>query len=104
MFSLSASPVPTPSLNFPPSISPLVAAAWATTTGCTRVVGQVTAVGTGRAQTRLVAPITLPTKGPLPRPLFQGWEGGLIPSASETGPGAARARLVNWGGGYSPGG
>jgi len=47
MCSLSASPVPTPSVSPPGSMAADVAAAWATMAGCWRTVGQVTAVVTG---------------------------------------------------------
>ena len=52
MCSFSASPVPTPSPKRPSSSSALVAAAWATTAGWIRTVGQVTAVVTGSARRR----------------------------------------------------
>jgi hypothetical protein len=55
--SFNASPVPTPSVKRPPVRTALVAAACATTAGCMRVVGQLTAEVIGRSVTWLSAPI-----------------------------------------------
>jgi hypothetical protein len=73
MCSLSASPEPTPSWNRPSCSTALVAAAWATTAGCRRTVGQVTAVVTGRRQTWLSAPIIDQTNGLWPWASTHGW-------------------------------
>ena len=61
--SFSASPLPMPRMNLPSSITALVAAAWAITTGLIRIVGQVTAVVTGREHAWESAPITDHTNG-----------------------------------------
>jgi len=52
-----------PSTNLPSSSTALIAAAWAITMGWIRIVGQVTAVVTGNAQTWEIAPIIDHTKG-----------------------------------------
>ncbi|CAM5721275.1 hypothetical protein SFUMM280S_01260 [Streptomyces fumanus] len=71
--SLSASPEPTPSRNRPPVITALVAAAWATTAGWMRTVGQVTAVSIGSDTACDSAPITDHTNGLWPCSSFHGW-------------------------------
>lgn len=63
MCSLSASPVPIPSANLPSSRLALVAAACAMIIGWIRIVGQVTAVVTGRSHTCEIAPIIDHTNG-----------------------------------------
>jgi hypothetical protein len=73
MCSFRASPLPTPREKPPPSRHAEVAAAWATTAGCMRTVGQVTAVVTGRSQTCEIAPITDHTNGLCPCSEFHGW-------------------------------
>lgn len=73
MCSLRASPVPTPRRNRPSDITAAVADACATTAGCVRTVGQVTAVPTGRDTASDRAPITDHTKGLCPCSSFQGW-------------------------------
>ena len=88
-------------MNFPPSISPDVAAAWAMIAGCVRTIGQVTAVVTGRSQTWLIAPITLHTNGLLPCSLFHGWKWSLIQSASKPASAAAFACSTSSAGVYS---
>ncbi len=101
MCSLSASPDPTPSVNRPPSISPLVAAAWAMIAGWIRTVGQVTAVVTGRSQTCERAPITLQTNGLLSCSLFHGWKWSLIHRPWKPAFSAARAWATSSAGEYS---
>ncbi len=101
MCSLRASPEPTPRVNFPSSISALVAAAWAMIAGCVRIIGQVTAVVTGRSQAWLIAPMTLQTKGLLPCSLFHGWKWSLIQSPSKPARSAARACSTSSAGPYS---
>ena len=88
-------------MNFPSSISALVAAAWATIAGCVRIVGQVTAVVTGRSQTWLTAPITLHTNGLLPCSLFHGWKWSLIHRPSNPARSAALACSTSAAGPYS---
>jgi len=64
MCSLRASPLPTPrQKGRSPSSTALVAAAWAMIAGWVRIVGQVTAVVTGRLHTCDSAPIIDQTKG-----------------------------------------
>jgi hypothetical protein len=58
----------------PSSSTALVAAACATITGCTRMIGQVTAVVIGSPQTCDRAPIIDQTNGLLPCSSFQGWK------------------------------
>ena len=70
---VSASPVPTPSRNPPGDITAPVAAACATTAGCVRTVGQVTAVPTGSDTASDSAPITDHTNGLCPCSSFHGW-------------------------------
>ena len=68
-----------------------MAAACATTAGCIRTVGQVTAVVTGREQTWEIAPMTPQTKGLCPCSSFQGWKWSLIQRASKPASSASRA-------------
>ena len=60
-------------MNLPPSSTAEVAAAWAMTAGWMRVVGQVTAVVTGRSHTCEMAPIIDHTSGLWPCSSFHGW-------------------------------
>ena len=60
-------------MNRPPSMTAEVAAACATTAGCSRTVGQVTAVVTGSEHACEIAPITDQTKGLWPCSSFHGW-------------------------------
>ena len=61
MCSLSASPLPTPNAKRPSSSTAEVAAAWASTAGWMRTVGQVTAVVTcSRSVAAASAPMTRP--------------------------------------------
>ena len=73
MCSLSASPLPTPNVKRPSSRTALVAAAWASTAGWMRTVGQVTPVPTGRSVACAIAPITDQTNGLWPCSSFHGW-------------------------------
>src|SRR5947209_272977 len=91
MCSLSASPVPTPSVKRPSSSTALVAAACATIAGWIRVVGQVTAVVTGSRQTWLSAPIVDQTSGLWPWLSIHGWKWSEIHSASKPASSARRA-------------
>ena len=70
--SFSASPEPTPKCSPPGSIRAAVATAWATTAGCVRMIGHVTAVVTGSDVTWLSAPITDHTNGLCPCSSFHG--------------------------------
>ncbi|GAB3844320.1 hypothetical protein GCM10029963_20780 [Micromonospora andamanensis] len=70
---MSASPEPTPRTNRPECSTALVAAAWASTAGWMRTVGQVTAVVTGSRQTWLSAPIIDQTNGLCPWASVHGW-------------------------------
>ena len=101
MCSFSASPVPMPSTNRPPSIRADVAAAWAMIAGWVRTVGQVTAVVTGSEQTWEIAPITDHTKGLWPCSSFHGWKWSLIQSASKPAFSAAVACSTSSSGEYS---
>ena len=101
MCSFRASPVPTPSENLPSSITAAVAAAWATIAGCVRIVGQVTAVVTGKRQTCDSAPITDQTNGLSPCSSFQGWKWSLIHSASKPACSARIAWSISSAGSYS---
>ena len=83
--SLSASPVPTPRVNLPPVSRLAVAAAWAMTAGWTRVVGQVTAVVTGRLVTCDIAPMTDQTKLDCPCSSSHGWKWSEIHRRVESG-------------------
>ena len=74
MCSLSASPLPTPSANRPSSNRLAVAAACATMAGCSRTVGQVTAVVTGSRQACEMAPMIDQTNGLSPCSSFHGWK------------------------------
>ena len=62
-----------------------MAAAWATIAGWIRIVGQVTAVVTGRSVTWPRAPITDHTNGLWPCSRFHGWKWSEIHSAVEPG-------------------
>ncbi len=73
MCSLRFSPVPTPRWKRPPSIIAEVAAAWATTAGWMRTVGQVTAVVTRSRVVAAMAPMTDQTKLDWPWRSVQGW-------------------------------
>ena len=71
--SLSASPEPTPRLNRPSSATAEVAAAWAMIAGWMRMIGQVTAVVTGRPRSAwAIAPMVVHTNGLWPCVSFQG--------------------------------
>jgi hypothetical protein len=89
--SLSASPLPTPRTKRLSWRSALVAAAWAMTAGCVRIMGQVTAVVTGSRHTWESAPITDQTNGLSPCSSFQGWKWSEIHSASNPASSAIRA-------------
>lgn len=65
--------MPTPSRNRPCVITALVAAACATTAGCVRTVGQVTAVWMGSDTASESAPITDHTNGLWPCASCHGW-------------------------------
>jgi hypothetical protein len=101
MCSFSASPLPTPRVNLPFSSTEAVAAAWAMMAGCTRTLGQVTAVVTGRSQTCDSAPIMDQTKGLWPCSSFQGWKWSLIHRPSNPACSARRACSSSWAGVYS---
>lgn len=91
MCSLSASPLPTPRTNRPSVCTAAVAAAWAMTAGCTRMVGQVTAVVTGSDTTSDSAPITDHTSGLWPWASFHGWKWSEIQSRVKPACSAIRA-------------
>jgi hypothetical protein len=73
MCSFRFSPLPTPRAKRPFSITFEVAAAWAMTAGCMRMVGQVTPVVTGSEVAWERPPITDQTNGLLPCSSIQGW-------------------------------
>ncbi len=82
-------------------ITAAVAAAWATTAGWMRTVGQVTAVVTGSEQAWEIAPITDQTNGLWPCSSFHGWKWSLIHSASNPAASAAVAWPTSSAGPYS---
>ena len=69
--------------------------------GCVLIIGQVTAVVTGRSVTWLIAPMTLHTNGLLPCSLFQGWKWSLIQRPSKPACSAATACSTSSAGPYS---
>ncbi len=72
--SLRFSPLPTPKKKRPRSIVAAVAAAWATTAGWIRMVGQVTPVPTLiRSVVAAIAPMTAQTNGLWPCRSIHGW-------------------------------
>src|SRR3954471_20158477 len=98
MCSLSASPLPTPRLKRPSSMTALVAAAWATTAGWMRRVGQVTPVVTPSPVVAAIAPITDHTNGLWPCSSFHGWLWSEIQSAWKPAASARLARATSsWG-------
>ena len=101
MCSFSASPVPTPSVNLPSVSSADVAAAWATTTGCWRTSGHVTAVVMGNDVAWETAPITDHTNGLWPCSSSQGWKWSEIHRASNPASSASRAWRTRSAGPYS---
>ncbi len=72
--SLSASPVPSPSVNVPSHILAAVAAAWATIAGWYRWIGQVTWVMMGNDVAWHNAPMTVQANGDSPCSPIHGWK------------------------------
>ena len=88
-------------MNRPPVSSADVAAAWATTAGCRRISGQVTAVVMGSEVTWEIAPISDQTNPLSPCSSSHGWKWSEIHSASKPACSASLAWRTSSGGAYS---
>jgi hypothetical protein len=96
------SPVPSPRKKRPGIIAATVAAAWAITTGCVRIIGQVTPVPTRiRSVASAIPPSVAQTNGLSPCEPTQGWKWSEMSACENPASSARRACFTRSEGGCS---